>query len=195
MSYSIEPAYLFHNELAGLLFKASINPINKWFFADGCFSAESDLERSPNTWLHENCVVIENREIVAYCESYWSKPLNIISNFRLIIFNKKKGVIVTKALFDYFEYLFVSRGCKAVNWLVAEKNYHAHRIYEKFIHHYFGHNVGKRHNGQMAYNGEISDVFLYEVTDEEYFKWKKKNNLLQQHRMVKNESFTTQQKY
>lgn len=162
MSYSIEPAYLFHNELAGLLFKASINPINKWFFADGCFSAESDLERSPNTWLHENCVVIENREIVAYCESYWSKPLN--------------------------------RGCKAVNWLVAEKNYHAHRIYEKFIHHYFGHNVGKRHNGQMAYNGEISDVFLYEVTDEEYFKWKKKNNLLQQHRMVKNESFTTQQK-
>ena len=54
MSYSIEPAYLAQNELIRLIMKASMNPINKWFFGDGCFSADSDIERSPNTWRHNN---------------------------------------------------------------------------------------------------------------------------------------------
>ena len=151
-----------------------MNPINKWFFADGCFSAETELEQSPNTWRHENFVVITERNIIAYFEAEWSNPLNIISNFRLIIFDKTKGFIVTKAIFEYFDYIFVSRGCKAFNWFVAERNYHAHRVYEKFISHYFGHIVGVRHNGQMAYNGEVSDIILYEVTEKEYFDWKNK---------------------
>ena len=136
MSYYLEPAYLAQNELSRLIMKASMDPINKWFFADGCFSADSDLERNPNTWQHENFIVVSDREIIAYLGANWSKPLNIISNFRLIIFNKNKGFIVTKAIFDYFDYIFTIRGCKAFNWFVAEKNYHANRVYEKFINHY-----------------------------------------------------------
>ena len=175
MAYSLEPAYLVQNEITRLIMKAGMDPVNKWFFADGCFSADSDLEHSPNTWRHENFVVVADREIVAYLEASWSKPLNIISNFRLIIFNKQKGFIVSKAIFDYFDYIFVARGCRAVNWFVAKENYHAHRVYEKFINHYFGHVCGMKHSAQMAYNGEISDIILYEVTSEEYFNWK--NNL------------------
>lgn len=174
MSYSLEPAYMVQNELSRLLVKAGMDPINKWFFADGCFSSDSDLERSPNTWRHDNFVVITNREVIGYFESTWSNPLKIISNFRLIVLNKAKGHIVCKAVFEYFDYIFVARGCKSLNWLVAEKNRHAHRVYEKFTSRYFGHLVGKRHYGQMAYNGEISDIFLYEVTCEEYFEWKRK---------------------
>ena len=79
------------------------------------------------------------------------------------------------SLFDYFEYLFVARGCKAFNWFVATKNLHARRVYEKFVKKYFGHLVGKRHCGQMAYNGEVSDIILYEATCEEYFEWKEKS--------------------
>lgn len=171
-SYILEPAYLVKNDLASLIMKAGTDPINKWFFGDGCFSAESDLEYCPNTWQHENFVVIHDREIIAYFRADWRKPLNIIKNFSMIIFNKKKGFIVARAVFDYFDYLFVCRGCKVVNWFVAEKNYHAHRVYEKFIKKYFGHYVGMQHSGQMAYNGEVSDIFLYEATCEEYFKWK-----------------------
>ncbi len=121
MSYTLEPAYLVQNELSRLLMKAGMNPINKWFFADGCFSAESDLERSPNTWRRENFAVISGREIIAYLEASWSKPLNIISNFRLIVFNKAKGHIVCKAIFEYFDYIFVARGCRTFNWLVADQ--------------------------------------------------------------------------
>ncbi len=172
MSYSLEPAYLVQNELTRLIMKAGMDPTNKWFYADGCFSADSDLEHSPNTWRHENFAVIADREIVAYFEAAWSKPLNIVSNFRLIIFNKDKGFIVSKAVFEYFDYIFVARGCKAFNWFVAEKNYHARRVYEKFTNHYFGHVCGMRHSAQMAYNGEISDIILYEATSDEYFKWK-----------------------
>ena len=146
-----------------------------FFMAERTLSFASEIEKSPNTWLHENFVVIKDREIIAYFEANWCKPLNIISNFRLIIFNKKKGFIVTRAIFDYFEYLFVARGCKAFNWFVATKNLHARRVYEKFVKKYFGHLVGKRHCGQMAYNGEVSDIYLYEVTCEEYFEWKEKS--------------------
>lgn len=175
MSYSLEPAFLAQNELSRLIMKAGMEPENNWFFADGCFSAESDLEHTPNTWQHENFIVVENREIIAYLGANWSKPLNIISNFRLINFNKSKGIIVTKAMFDYFDYIFVARGCKAFNWFVAEKNHHARKVYEKFINHYFGHLAGTRHKAQMGYDGEISDIFLYEITDEEYFYWKNNN--------------------
>lgn len=85
-----------------------------------------------------------------------------------------KSCVACKAIFEYFEYLFVSRGCKAFNWFVTEKNTHAHELYEKFIEKYFGHLVGKRHYGQMAYNGEVSDIYLYEATCDEYFEWKEK---------------------
>ena len=111
--------------------------------------------------------------LLAYFEAYWSKPLDIITSFRIIFFEKKQSFCIGKAIFDYFEYLFVNRGCKALNWIVAEKNYHAYRIYEKVIKNYFGHRVGIRHRGQMAYNGEISDIILYEVTQDEYLEWKK----------------------
>lgn len=176
MAYSIEPAYLVQNELTRLIIKAGTDPVNKWFFTDGAFTPDSQLERTPNTWMHENFVVIENKQVLAYFEAFWNKPLNIITSFRMIFFEKDKANTIVKALFQYFEYLFISRGCKAFNWIVAEKNYHAHRIYEKFIKKYFGHKVGIRHNGQMAYNGEISDVYLYEITQEEYMKWKNKEN-------------------
>ena len=176
MAYSIEPAYLVQNELTRLIIKAGTDQVNKWFFTDGAFTPDSQLERTPNTWMHENFVVIENKQVLAYFEAFWNKPLNIITSFRMIFFEKDKANTIVKALFQYFEYLFVSRGCKAFNWIVAEKNYHAHRIYEKFIKKYFGHKVGMRHNGQMAYNGEISDVYLYEITQEEYMEWKNKED-------------------
>lgn len=176
MAYSIEPAYLVQNELTRLIIKAGTDPVNKWFFTDGAFTPDSQLERTPNTWMHENFVVIENKQVLAYFEAFWNKPLNIITSFRMIFFEKDKANTIVKALFQYFEYLFISRGCKAFNWIVAEKNYHAHRIYEKFIKKYFGHKVGMRHNGQMAYNGELSDVYLYEITQEEYMEWKNKEN-------------------
>lgn len=176
MSYSIEPAYLVQNELTRLIIKAGTDPVNKWFFTDGAFTPDSQLERTPNTWMHENFVVIENKQVLAYFEAFWNKPLNIITSFRMIFFEKDKANTIVKALFQYFEYLFISRGCKAFNWIVAEKNYHAHRIYEKFTKKYFGHMVGMRHNGQMAYNGEISDVYLYEITQEEYMEWKNKED-------------------
>lgn len=174
MKYTIEPAYLVYNELVLRILEAGKDPVNKWFFTDGSFSPDTQLECTPNTWQHENFVVVANNQILAYFEAFWSKPLDIITSFRIIFFDKNKAVCNGRAIFEYFEYLFVARGCKALNWFVAEKNYHAHRVYEKLVKNYFGHRVGIRHHGQMAYNGEVSDVILYEVTQEEYLEWKAK---------------------
>ena len=82
MAYSIEPAYLVQNELTRLIIKAGTDPVNKWFFTDGAFTPDSQLERTPNTWMHENFVVIENKQVLAYFEAFWNKPLNIITSFR-----------------------------------------------------------------------------------------------------------------
>ena len=81
MAYSIEPAYLVQNELTRLIIKAGTDPVNKWFFTDGAFTPDSQLERTPNTWMHENFVVIENKQVLAYFEAFWNKPLNIITSF------------------------------------------------------------------------------------------------------------------
>lgn len=178
MSYSLEPSYLFYGELSRLLLKAGTDVKNKWFFTDGAFIPETQLQRTPNTWLHDNYVVICKKQIVAYFEATWSKPLSIITSFRFISFDYNSNRAIGNALFDFFEYLFNSRGCNALNWLVAEKNQHAYKIYEKFISNYFGHKVGFRHHGQMAYDGEVSDVLLYEITKEEFRNWKN-NTVLQ----------------
>lgn len=172
MAYSLEPAYYVQHELSRLIIKSGTNPANKWFFTDGAFVANSQLERTANTWNHDDFVVICEKEILAYFEATWNKSLNIITSFRLIIFNSQKARTATKAFFKYIDYLFVARGCNAFNWIVAEKNLHAYKLYEKFIKKYFGHKVGKKHYGQMAYDGDVSDVFLYEITREEYFTWK-----------------------
>lgn len=174
MSYSIEPAFIVERELSRLLIKASTNPENQWFFVDGAFTESVALEQTANTWLHENFVVVSEQEIVAYFEATWNRPLDIISGFRFILLNRTKARLATKAFFQYLDYLFVARGCKAFNWIVAEKNTHAHQLYEKFIKKYCGHKVGKRTCGQKGYTGEVSDVFLYEMTREEYFAWKEK---------------------
>lgn len=66
MKYTIEPAYLVRNELVRLILQAGNDPINKWFFTDGAFSPDSQIEHTPNTWQHENFVVIANNQILAY---------------------------------------------------------------------------------------------------------------------------------
>lgn len=112
------------------------------------------------------------KKIIAYFEGSWNKQLNTINGCRLIMFDKTKGNIVAKAIFQYLDYLFIARGCNSYSWIVAEKNEHAKKIYDKFIKKYFGHIIGYRHYGQKAYDGEISNVFLYEITKEEFFEWK-----------------------
>ena len=100
--------------------------------------------------------------------------LDIISGFRFILFDKEKSRTGVKAFFEYLDYLFIKRGCNAFNWIVAEKNIHAYNLYEKFIKKYMGHKIGKRHFGQKSYAGIVSDVYLYEITKDEYFEWKNK---------------------
>ena len=112
MAYSIEPAYLVQNELTRLIIKAGTDPVNKWFFTDGAFTPDSQLERTPNTWMHENFVVIENKQVLAYFEAFWNKPLNIITSFRMIFFEKDKANTIVKALFQYAE-----AAANKFNWL------------------------------------------------------------------------------
>lgn len=172
-SYKLEPAFAVAPGLTRKLILAGRKTENQWFFTDGAFTENGVIEHQPNTWLYENFVVLDDDEIIAYFCATWNRPLDIIQGFRLILFENNKALIATKAFFEYLDYLFVQRGCKALNWLVAEKNEHAYKLYEKFIKNYFGHRVGMRHYGQKSYSGEISDVILYEITKEEYYDWKK----------------------
>jgi hypothetical protein len=172
MGYSIEPSYAVSAELTRLLIKAGADPENQWFFSDGAFTPETMIERVPNTWLHENFAVVSGKEVAAYFEGTWNRPLDIITSFRLIVFNKSKSYTAACAFFEYLDYLFCARGCNAFNWIVAEKNRHAYRVYEKLLRDFCGHHAGKRHCGQKSYAGEVSDIILYEITREEYFTWK-----------------------
>lgn len=172
--YRLEPAYTVYLGLIRKMTLAGMNPKNQWFFSDGSFTPETIVMQSENSWVSEDFVVLDDTGIIAFFSCRWVRPLDIINNLRIILFDESKKLIATKAFFEYLDYLFISRGCKALNWIVAEKNEHAYNLYEKFIKKYCGHKVGKRHYGQKSYTGEISDVILYEITKEEYFIWKNK---------------------
>ena len=172
MTFSIEPAYTVCDELLRKLTKASVSPKNQWFFLDGSFSNLQTKLQSTDTWYYENFVVIVDKEIVAYFEAEWARPLDIIHNFRMILLNEEKTVSATKAFFAFLDYLFISRGCDVFTWGVAVKNTHALKLYERFTQKNCGHKVGIRTRSMKSYCGEISDSAMYEITKEEYFKWK-----------------------
>lgn len=174
MTFTLEPACQFAQKLNHLIIKATFNPANEWFFYDGAYNGFNSLEQNMNnTWLHEHFVAVdENREIFAYFEGQWSRPMDIITGFRTINFDPNNGITFLHALYAYFDYLFVNRGCRVLNWTVALENIHALKQYEQFITNYCGHKVGTRHYAQKSYTGRISDINLYELTQEEYLEWK-----------------------
>jgi hypothetical protein len=177
MNFSLEPAVIFSQKLNHYIIKATFDIANEWFFYDGAFTGSNSLEQNTsNTWLYDSFVAVsEDKEIFAYFEGQWARPLDIIISFRTIHFGKHYSRMAVKSFFTYLDYLFVNRGCLAFNWTVAHQNEHALKQYERFIQVYCGHKVGIRHSAKKSYTGKISDINLYELTREEYFKWKGKN--------------------
>ena len=100
--------------------------------------------------------------------------MDIITGFRMIHFGGRYPLLFAKAFFAYLDYLFVNRGCRVFNWMVALHNEPALDQYERFIRDYCGHKVGTRRYAQKSYTGIISDINLYELTAEEYFEWKER---------------------
>lgn len=101
--------------------------------------------------------------------------MDIIANFRTILFNTKYSLVFVRAIFDYFDYIFANRGCMAINWGVAIQNEYALKQYDRFINRFFGHIVGIRHHAVKSYTGKRSDLKMYEITREEYFEWKERD--------------------
>ena len=174
MTFTLEPAALYAIQLNSLIMKATFDVKNEWFFYDGAHSGANSLEQNlSNTWLYDNFVAVsENREIFAYFEGQWQRPVDIINRFRTIHFGDKYTYMAVKSFFAYLDYIFINRGCKAFNWVVAHQNTHAMEQYERFIQKYCGHRVGVRHHAQKSYTGKISDITLYEIIQEEFLDWK-----------------------
>lgn len=63
--------------------KSGTKKENKWFFNNGSFLPEEQIERIPNTWNNDNYVVVCDTKIVAYFEATWNKVLNVVVCFRL----------------------------------------------------------------------------------------------------------------
>lgn len=172
--YSIEPAYLFYNELQSKLLAASKEKENQWFFTGGAFDAVYTLDTSLNTGKFEKFVVISDNQIKAYFTGIWNRSLLVFDGFSIINFSKTSAFIFAESLIDIFYYLFVIRGCKVISWLVAEKNVYALSLYRKFIANYFGREIGRKTRGQKGYSGEISDVIYFEITDEQFNNFRSK---------------------
>jgi hypothetical protein len=174
MSIELVSAAFVSQDLSRKIMTATSDVENEWFFFDGSFNFATSIETSVNTWLHENFVALYNNEIIAYFEAAWSRPLDIITGFRVINFSKKYSRAGVEAFFMYLDYLFTNRGCIVLNWLVALQNKKAKKQYDQFVNFYCGHIAGLRHHAQKSYTGKISDVCLYEITCEEFFDWKRR---------------------
>jgi len=176
LTFTLEPAASYAQQLNYLIMKATLDVANEWFFYDGAHNGAHALELNmSNTWLYENMVAISgDQKLFAYFEGQWTRPMDIINGFRMIHFGGKYPLLFAKAFFSYLDYLFVNRGCQAFNWMVALQNVYALDQYERFIKNYCGHKVGVRHYAQKSYTGKISDINLYEITAREYYEWKER---------------------
>jgi len=172
MSFEFIPAAYVAHDLGKKIMTATFDIENEWFFFDGAFNYSTNIQTSVNTWSNENFVAVYNDEIIAYFEGVWSRPLDIISSFRTINFNKKYSNLFALAFLRYLEHLFVNRNCNAFGWCVALQNERAAKQSARFTRDYCGHYVGLRHHSQKSYAGKISDVNMYEITQEEFFDWK-----------------------
>jgi hypothetical protein len=166
MTFTLEPAAVFAAQINHLIMEAAFDVANEWFFYDGAYNGAITLEQGMNntlnnTWLHENFVAVnENGKIIAYFEGKWLRPMDIIDGFRMIHFNDTFSGLFVRSVFKYLGYIFVNRGCQALNWAVAVQNEHAHKQYERFVRNYCGHEVGVRHHALKSYTGKISDSIL-----------------------------------
>jgi hypothetical protein len=113
MTFTLEPAAAFTQQLNYLIMKATFDPANEWFFYDGAHSGTNVLEQGMNnTWLHENLVALsESKEIIAYFEGQWQRPMDIINGFRTINFKPDavlKLKFFGKASLDLYKDRFLS---------------------------------------------------------------------------------------
>jgi hypothetical protein len=174
MSVELIPAAYAAQELSKMITTAALDPENEWFFFDGAYNFSTNIETTVNTWIHENYIAVYNKEIIAYFEGIWSRPLDVITGFRTINFSKKYKRLFVATIFKYFEHVFINRGCEALNWTVAIQNEAAMKQYDRFVKDYCGHKVGIRHHAQKSYTGKVSDSCLYEITKDEFYEWKQR---------------------
>ena len=170
MALSLQPAYLFWQKLARLLFKASVDLENKWFFIESGFNIQS-LDRIGNFSLAENFVVMDDEKIIAYIEGFWKPSLKVMEHFRFILFEKSYSMNFMSILFKYLDYLFLTRGCDVFNWSVAKQNTHALKLYNTITKCCGGKQIGQYTRILKSYDGEVSDSILFELTKEDYLKY------------------------
>ena len=101
MNFTLEPAAAFAPQLNYLIMKATLDVANEWFFYDGAHNGANALEiNMSNTWLNENVIAIsEEKEILAYFEGQWLRPMDIITGFRVIHFGGKHTFMAVKAFY------------------------------------------------------------------------------------------------
>lgn len=152
MALELIPASFCLTELTKKIMLATLDTRNEWFFADGAFNTATSFDQpgACNTWLYERYAVLYNKEIIAYFDGMWSRPVDIIASFRAINFNPKYGRLFVVSILKYLDYLFVNRGCMAFNWSVALQNQHALQQYERFIKNYCGRKIGMRTHAQKV---------------------------------------------
>lgn len=170
MAISLQPAYLFWPRLARLLFKASVQPENKWFFIESGFNVQT-LDKIGNFSISENFVVVDDDKIVAYIEGFWKHSLRVIEHFRFISFDNSYSMNFMSIFFDYIDYLFQIRGCDVFNWSVAKANIHALKLYKTITKCCGGRQIGQYTRILKSYDGEVSDSILFEMTREDYLKY------------------------
>lgn len=114
MTFNLEPAAYFAPQLNRKIIAASFDATSEWFFFDGASNSTSLDQNGCNTQMYEKFVAVTKGEIFAYFEGIWTRPLVIITSFRLINFNKEHPYTSVIAFFEYLDYLFV---CHSMNGL------------------------------------------------------------------------------
>ncbi|MCL1700775.1 hypothetical protein [Lysinibacillus sp. Bpr_S20] len=156
------------HKLQALMRKAMLDEKYKYYFYSSYFRYDIDVPR--DSWNHLQMVSVKGNEIVGLLGAYIDRETRNVTDLYAINFhdiNYTFSKDFRSFLTDLFDKFYFNK----ISFKVIKGN-EAEKMYDKYIEKYNGRVVGYRKNEVMLLDGKYYDDKIYEITRNEYLKFK-----------------------
>lgn len=156
------------HKLSLLMRKAMMDEKYKYYFYSSYFRYDTDIPR--DSWNHLQMVSVKNDEIIGLLGAYIDRETRNVTDLYAINFhdiNYTFSKDFRSFLTDLFDKFYFNK----ISFKVIKGN-EAEKMYDKYIEKYNGRVVGYRKNEVMLLDGKYYDDKIYEITRNEYLKFK-----------------------
>lgn len=165
----LKKSYLYQSQIVPLLCEASIEEKNK-YYAEWFWTL--DYENNYDEFEEQSFVSIDRYEnIVGFIHCKVNRGVHGIRNLSIIRFNNdhKYNILFAKDIKKFFDLMFKFYNYNKISFEICVDSPYE-KMYDKFSKKYGGRVVGIKKNEFLTLDGEIHDLKLYEIMQEDYLR-------------------------